>query len=421
MQNPYLVADSRQAAREYTAIARLATVCLPGVAATVAMVLAGPEAFPWAQASGSYFASAGAGHAARVGVALAGAMALLAYDAGVRGPDRGLVDIHPVLAAPYLHARRRRVAVAGVPWLVGALPLLFPLGRDIAFLVPAALLVVGGWAAGQACGLAFALRAPSAALSPSVAPLLDAVRGANPRPQAALIWAPGAALALAGSAVVAGAYGLAAGGGATLAIALPFTCYRLVSRWVRPSARDLCAIPAVVNEVDAAWASVDAAEEGARVYLEGPVRWLPRAWRPEVLRHLRHAWREHRGYLGATWALVAVATVAVLSRDDLAAPSLVLCLATLGALGPRLAAADPRWLDLALPRPGIVRGRAVALGLYMAAAGCAPAVLSLLTGQWPVAAMALACGPVLAQGGARLRTPAFLVLAVSLVAVSSAQ
>ncbi|MBM4390128.1 MAG: hypothetical protein FJ090_03320, partial [Deltaproteobacteria bacterium] len=131
MRNPYLVADYRQVARENTAFARLAAACLPGLASAAAMVIVGPGAFPWADASASIFASAAAGHAARVGVALAGAMALLAYDVGVRGPDRGLVDLHPVHAGPYLHARRRRVAVAGVPWLAGALPLLFPLGRDI--------------------------------------------------------------------------------------------------------------------------------------------------------------------------------------------------------------------------------------------------------------------------------------------------
>ncbi|MBM4366828.1 MAG: hypothetical protein FJ102_11495, partial [Deltaproteobacteria bacterium] len=47
--------------------------------------------------------------------------------------------------------------------------------------------------------------------------------------------------------------------------------------------------------------------------------------------------------------------------------------------------------------------------------------VALFNGQARVAAVALACGPVLAHGGARLRTPAYLVLAVSLVAVSSAR
>ena len=57
---------------------------------------------------------------------------------------------------------------------------------------------------------------------------LDAVRGANPRPQAALIWAPGVALAIAGASVVVGAYGLTAGGAGLGALGVPFATAALV-------------------------------------------------------------------------------------------------------------------------------------------------------------------------------------------------
>ena len=417
VQNPYLTADYLRVARESTLPGRLLATVLPAITTALAMVIAGEGAFAWTAASGSVYVAGGAGHAARVGVALAGAMALVAYTQGVRGADRGLADLHPVVPRPYVAARRRATARAAVPWLAGAWPMLWPMHGNPALMGQAAILVLGAWIAGQAAGLALALAAPSLGQSASLAPLLDAVRGANPRPQAALIWAPGVALAIAGASVVVGAYGLAAGGAGLGALAVPFATAALVWR-LRPTARDLCAIPAVLADVDAAWAAVDAEDEGRRVYMEGPVRWLPASTRTEVLRVLRHGWREHRVLLSGSWALVALCVVASFAREALALPLLVATFVVIGSLGPRMARADPAWLDVALPRGGVAAGRAVAVGLWLAAGGLVPLVVLALRGSSGLALVALLTGAVLAAAAGRGSPLAYAGTSLAALAVS---
>lgn len=415
--NPYLNADSLRVARESGRLSEILARVGPAAASAAAMAITGDAPFAWTQGSESVYLAGAAGHAARVGVALAGAMALLAYGEGVRGPDRGLADLHPVLVAPYTAARRSATTRASWAWLGGALPLLLPLHHRPDALAAGAALVVGGWAAGQACGLALALAAPSLGASPTLAPLLDAVRGPNPRPQAALIWAPGVALAAAGLAVVAGAYGMAAGGWGLAALVLPWVV-AVAARRVRPSARDLCVIPAVLADVDASWAAVDAADDGQRVYMEGPVRWLPAPMRPEVLRHLRHGWREHRAFLNGAWLLVAVCVVAALSGEWLALPLLVATAAALGALGPRMAAHDPPWLDLALPRRGVARARALALAGWIGAALLLPTGALLARGHAPAALLVVGLGGVLAAAGGWMAPWPYAAASLGAVAVS---
>ena len=65
--------------------------------------------------------------------------------------------------------------------------------------------VLSSWLGGIGIGYAVHLGSVWAATSPLMAGVLDSIRGGNPREQAAFIYAPGAALALMGVALIFGA------------------------------------------------------------------------------------------------------------------------------------------------------------------------------------------------------------------------
>jgi hypothetical protein len=219
-------------------------------------------------------------------------------------------------------------------------------------------------------------------LEPALAGALDAIRGQNPRAQAALIWAPPVALALAGAGVVAGGAGLQAAfaGDARgyLALIVPFAVGAAGLRLAFVGGDTLARIPAVLGEVEAAYAAVEAAEEGRRVYLEWVVPWAPAAWRPELLRVLRAGWRAERGWLGASFLAALLVAAAGFTKEPALAGRAVqvggLALAALGLVAGRIRARDPAWLRLTLPTPGLRPAMAAAVfawGQVIVAAGAA--------------------------------------------------
>jgi len=193
-----------------------------------------------------------------------------------------------------------------------------------------------------------------AARSPTAAPLLDALRGANPRPQAAFIYAPGFALFLVGLLVGVAARGaqLAVEGHyywglLTLLPALVGVlswplAQSLMVRWYVPAT-------AVVGEIDAQWATLgmDEKEEGLRVYLD----WMARG-RPELLRCLQQGWRRLRVWPVAGWGIGILAVIPAW-REDTGLLTWVVALGVLGvcAIPTQLAVGDPKWLNRALGVP----------------------------------------------------------------------
>lgn len=327
------------------------------VAACAAVPLLHDSVFAFANSVGPARSAGAVGAVARVALLLAGVLALRTYDLVVRGPDRGVVDVHPVLAEPYVRARLLRgVSESGTALLTAAV-VLVPIWPDVRSILGGAVLLVGAWAAGVALGVGVNLAAPGLCANPGFASALDLVRGQNPRSQAALVWAPAITLAVAGLSVVAAAGGLdvALRGEAWgyLALAVPFAAAGLGVRLAFVGADTLARIPAVLGEVDAAYAAVEEAEEGHRVYMEWIVPRLPAPLQPEVLRVLRHGWRSERAWLSATF-LAAVLAAAAGWTPGADGPSRVTLVAGLvavgiGLLGPRLRARDPAWLALTLP------------------------------------------------------------------------
>lgn len=307
--------------------------------------------------------------ALRVGLVLAIALALGTYDSVVRGPDRGVLDVHPMFPRPYLAARLRRVIVERSPWLGAALLFGLPLLRLPAVAGAYGVFVVGAWCSGIGVGLGVNLGAPRLATSPSFAPLLDAIRGNNPREQAPFLYAPGVAVAVA--AGVAGyasrGVGAAVGGVADPALLAPFVAAAVGLGLSFRNAPQLAFLPGVLGEIDARHAGAEVEEEARRVYLEWLADRAPSAWREELRKVLRHGWRGHRASVFGAWGLGVAVAVWVQTDGGhvfgLAAP---LAVGGVGLLGERLRRDDPPWLDVLYPRPHRRLARAVALVAWAA-------------------------------------------------------
>lgn len=343
----------------------------------------------------------------RLGALVAGALALHTYTDLVRGPDRAVLDPHPVqprnlLVAIALRTARQR---AMLPFMAAILvtPVAFA-GHTAAFLGLVGI-IFGAWVCGLGVGFTVHLAAVWSAFSPAVAGVLDALRGDNPRMQAALIYAPGAALAVAGTTIMLAASGVGAAlrGWAPgwLWLLLPPIVGVVGAAFAGPLAeRWYVRASTLLAEIDASWGATDQGEEARRVYLE----WLARD--PELLRALRQGWRRRRLFPMGAWGLGALSALAGWSADPAAGAQVVL-VAGAGALlvasvSHSLAAGDPPWLGLALgvkPRAA-TRARATVAFLY-AQGAILPGLLALLV----------------RQGGAVL-APALLIEALAVVAAA---
>ncbi len=374
--NPYRLADRRQrrARRRIEGpLARLAALA-PLLGAIAAVWLA-RDLYATLLSGGERAWAAGfTGIVARVGIVVAALLSLTTYDALVRGPDRGVVDIHPLLPGPWLAARLEGLVRDRLPWVVVALVFLVPTllhpeadGRR-AFLLGAVALL-GAWTAGLGAGLGVNLAAPGLAARPSLAGLFDAIRGPNPRLQAALVYAPGVALALSGTATVAAAWGAGAllvGDPRGLAgLLAPFVVAALGLVLAVRSAPAMSGIGAVLGEIEAAWAHAEESEDARAVYLEWTVRLAPAPIRLALRKELRHLWRSHRSWVTASWGLALLAGIAgwTEAADGPARLAQIgaAALAALGYVGVRLGATDPAWLDAFLPVRGRIPARAAAV------------------------------------------------------------
>ena len=347
--------------------------------------------------------------AVRVALLVAAVAALRGADAVVRSPERPVLDAHPVDGRALTRALVRRAAVGLLPGLAASVLALGGLALRVGpgAWAAGALVVVGGGLGGLGVGAAMHLGAVDLALRPAAAPLLDALRGANPRPQAALIYAPGVAIFVVGAAIfLAGAGAGAALDGRPAGLlwaALP-VALGLAGAAVAPrlGARLYARATLVLAEVDAAYGLAPRAEAAAEVYLG----WAARG-SPERLRALRAGWRRLRPWPVLLWAVGGLTALVAAGRDaaapGVAAAAAGLALAVAGVLPARLAALDPPWLTRALGLGGLstVRARAEVALLYGVGAWLPGLLVALL--RHGGAALAPWAGlPPLALGAAGL-------------------
>ena len=281
---------------------------------------------------------------------VAAAVILHSYADLVRGPDRSILDVHPIQPRPLVVAIARHTVLGRLYLPLMAAVLLLPIGMDASWVAYAGSvgLVVGGWIAGIGIGFMVNLGAVWAAYSPSFSGLLEAVRGQNPKMQAALIYAPGVALLMVGLSVEFGAIGLESAlmgwsvGWAWLGIpvASGLAAWSLVGRladryYVRASL--------LLAEVEGAWGQQEQATAAGVVYMQRVGR-----DRPELMRALRNGWRAQRLYATGGWILGLLLATMCWSDSRVASVWGAGAVVLVSAVATRLVESDPQWLDEAL-------------------------------------------------------------------------
>ncbi len=369
MANPYLSVHRRMRRHQPFPWMRL----VPVLAATAAIPLVSAELF-W------FLAAAESGVepkqwvpgltviASRFANLVAAVVILHGYADLVRGPDRAILDVHPVQPRPLVAAIARHTAASRFYVPVMASVIFLPVGMSASWLAYTGVcgLLFGAWMAGLGVGFMVHLGAVWAAYSPALSGLLDAVRGQNPKMQAALIYAPGVALLLVGLSVEFGAIGLEAAllGWAPGWLWLSIPVVVGAGAWaVVGTLADRFYVRAslLLAEVEGAWGQHDEEEQAGTVYLQRLA-----TGRPHLLRALRNGWRSQRLYATGGWLLGIV--VAAMSWSDLGfglmwgAGSVVL----VAAVGVRMSESDPLWLDEALGVSSVAVGisRATVAALY---------------------------------------------------------
>lgn len=288
--------------------------------------------------SGAAVADGLGGVVLRLGLLLTGLAALDGYEAVLRGEDRPVLSLLPV--EPGAVVTSALVGLAARRWWTApaCAVLLAPVALragPTAWAVAAAALF-GVQVLAWPVAIATYLVAVDAARSPALAPLLEALRGQNPRELAAFLYAPGAVvLAVAGGlwAASAGVSGVLRGdplavvwivalpaAGLAVAVTLPALGRRA---WFRAGT--------LLSDIDAQHAALAARDEAAalHVYLDWAVRFFPAAWRRAALHDLRHGWRGRRLWLSGAW-LAGLAAAGVGWTEDPAGPGRAVVVATLG-------------------------------------------------------------------------------------------
>ncbi|MEQ1508369.1 MAG: hypothetical protein ABMB14_39425, partial [Myxococcota bacterium] len=382
MADPYLHVAQRQLANrirtEGVAVV-VRDILVPLAAAVMLVPLVRPTFLAFLDEPGADRADGIRAVVLRAAVVVVGWMSIEVYSALIRGPHRDVLALLPV--DPRAVVRAELLTVAASRWWItpGAAIALSPIalaGDALAWVV--AVAVIGSCTALGITGGALAhLLAIEVAESPSMAGVLDLIRGSNPRPVAAFLYAPGALLvASAGLLGLASEAVPAAAAGDPRAIGLAFApAVGAVVAW--PLARGLADRTwfrgtAVVSEIDARYAAVDAPADASQVYLDWLARFVPAGWRVYLLDDLRHGWRTRRTLVTAGWLLgLLAAGVGWTEAADgpIRAASVGIAAGFVVAANGVLLAKDvPPFLRGGLPRtgPSPVAARAVALAAWAA-------------------------------------------------------
>lgn len=404
--NPYSRAWARSRANRrrvepWADPARLAI----GVATTLALIpLARPVFLGFLDLSPDRLGEGAESVVARVVLAIIAILTLDMYTALVRGPDRTVLEILPVDGAAIARAELARVAWDRA-WIgLVAIALLVPIAREasIALWALCAAVVVGAFALGLAASAVVHLAAVDAATSEAWAPLLDALRGHNPREQAAFIYAPGIVLAFAGAIALAATHGIRVvwdgnpAGYALIALPLPAAA-AFASMISGLAARTWAKASPVLADIDARYASIERPEDARRVYLEWAVRFLPASVGRYALKDLRHGWRGRRSWITGAWIAGILAAFAGWSGDPGAparsAAVVVVAVFVVAGVSVVLERDEPPFLRVWLPDGGLSRraGRAIALILWLQ--GCAwPAIAAAALRHGSTGALHVAAG-----------------------------
>lgn len=334
MSNPYRHVYAREAAQRRAGLGWsgwLGSVLSPLLVAVLLTPLLQPVFLGWTSLGPERWAEGTSAFAIRLSLLVLSLLSLDAYDAVLRSPDRDVLAVLPVRPAPVVWASVERVARRRwwcVPFSAILMSPIAVAGAGLEFAL-AVWMVACSFALGLTVAAWVFLLAVRAAEDPRVQPLLDMIRGPNPRESAAFIYAPGLVILLAGGAVSCGVWGLEVvasaarglgeggvlGGVALLVPLLPvgLAALRLGSEarrtWFRASL--------VLAEVDARYAAMAKPEEALHVYLDWTLRILPSRVARYALMDLRHGWRSRRSWISLTW-LVAIGAVAAgwASSDD---------------------------------------------------------------------------------------------------------
>jgi len=312
----------------------------------------------------------------RAGVAVLAMLSLDVYTAVVRGPDRAVLTMLPIDAVEVVRYSVIRVAVERW-WLLPAVaallgPIAWAGAVDLWLL--AILSVFGSWMMGLCVSAAVHLLAIEVAESPSWEGVLDRIRGQNPRPQAAFLYAPG--VVLLGCGMLVGQASFAVPKVATgdllsvVWLVLPLGISALAwSRLPRLAPGSWFKGSAVLAEIDARYAALADREEGLRVYLDWVVRFLPADMARFVLKDMRHGWRARRGLISGAWFFGLASFAAGWTEGPLGVERAALV--TIGgvwmcaAVGVLLEQDEPAFLRAWLPPGGVPRWTARALVLIL--------------------------------------------------------
>ncbi|MCA9489796.1 MAG: hypothetical protein KC621_07725, partial [Myxococcales bacterium] len=248
------------------------------------------------------------------------------YERIVRGRDRQVLEIWPVRPEGVVRAAMVASLASRVGLMLAGAVVLSPVLLEAG---PAPWLACLGsllctLLLGTTAGGAGHLLAVHVARSDRLGPVLDLVRGNNPRAQAAFIYAPGMVLLVVGLLLRLSAMGVGlvptdpiVGG---LLVAAPLPGALLAWPAVAPLARSAWfQASAVLSEIDARYATHEDPEEARRVYLEWLVRFVPEQVRLYALDDLRHGWRA-RPTLIAVGGLLALLGIAAAWTTDPAGP-----------------------------------------------------------------------------------------------------
>ncbi len=258
-------------------------------------------------------------------------MGLAVHGTVLRGGARAVLQLHPVDPVAVVQEEVGAALRSQLPILLGLCILLTPIGLSVgwsAWAVGVALVLGAALASLTTSTVAF-LGAVEAAESPRWAPVLDQLRGNNPRPQAALMYA------LVPVAIVAGWTSMQAAQAAAelwrgpggpvfapgaLAAALPWVVAAAAWPMVpRVASRNWFRASLVLADIRARYESVIDPLEARRVAWDWTLGRLPAPVAREALGVLRYGWRVRRSVLSVGW-LLAFAALAMAWREDLTAP-----------------------------------------------------------------------------------------------------
>ena len=294
----------------------------------------------------------------RTGAVLVGMTALQTYTDVVRHPERFIFGVHPIRSQLFLRSVATQQLLHSFWYVLLSIGVWSGVSIDwIGWIVA---YVISAWIGGIGAGYAVHLGSVWAAKASVMSGILDSIRGANPREQAAFIYAPGVVLALMGVGLIFGAgatrlaiegrMGFAAWILAPLAIGIAgwFTSLRLAEvHLIRASM--------VLSDIDAHWGVVEEAEDESAVYLD----WLAKD-NPHRLRLLRQSWRLHRWITIGLWVLGSVVALMQWLGDEFEVMLASGLLATIFVVFPaKLLQHEPQWLQWSLGIDRFTQWRAV--------------------------------------------------------------